>query len=122
MPTIADLLSGATRPLPLDNELAARIMRTGQLPTIGDIVSTGMRPQPGPMQGPAVPGQSFSNWQPRPTSPFGGLEAFAWKDPRVQPQSIGNDAIGPSQEQLRLLRLMAPSQQPSQAWERITRQ
>jgi hypothetical protein len=42
------------------------------------------------------------NWRPRPTSPWGGLEAFDWKGGK--PKSIGTVPVGPTEEDLKMVR------------------
>lgn len=53
------------------------------------------------------------SWQPGPTAPFGGLEAYDWKNPGQQPQPVGTVPSGPSEEQLKLLHLLGRRRMPS---------
>ena len=53
---------------------------------------------------------NLGNWQPGPTSPFGGLEAFDWKS--GQPQTIGTVGMGPSEDDLKLLHILGRRRMP----------
>jgi hypothetical protein len=58
------------------------------------------------------PPLNMSSWQPTPTSPFGGLEAFDWKHPGMDPRPVGTVSMGPDQEQLQLLHLLGRRRLP----------
>jgi hypothetical protein len=75
---------------------------TPRVPTIDEIIAAGSQPEPPPMQGPPVP----PVWHPGPTSPWGGLQVFDWKNPEQRPLALGTVDRGPGQQDLQLLHLL----------------
>ena len=52
-------------------------------------------------------------WQPTPTSPFGGIDINAWKDPSRPPQPIGVGGNGPSAQELEMLKMLTAGKNPA---------